>query len=751
MTMGEKRVEHTVHGRGVVKKERYLGNEVLVRFNDGVEYWIPARELYPSIPQIYKTAILTLQKTLVIPPLSLRATLKKSQPDQPVEPEVPNEPDEPFKSVEPVASPLPAPESGDIPLPASLSFAPEDTPAPDAGSLPDTVDLSSVKMEDLFEPEVVPVHETRPAAPPSPADGMNKVISDLLTLSQSDSTPHDRETPPLPLDRAPDRRSDVVIGTRRHLKIFEVPVGLASIPPRHQVKIERMIKTHRHPFEKPVPMVPPTPPDEPVPYPHPAEEPASPAPVPLPISPDRGIETPARPGEVESRTAPAPEGMPIAAPHPPDTAPPFPISYPVIPMTMQKPALSEGQFNARWIIEALRLGIVPHQQVEQFSCGREVEMEKMDEWLSSGDGCMMLSGAYGAGKSHMLNLTLTRALRQGWAVALVEIDPEETPFNQPKKIYRQIIRSFRYTNGERHCTFADFVADICSAQDPGASGTIREHPIIGKLISARSQETSRSVDDQEYTDEDLQNWIEGEEIIIPGLPRLDNFQTMGNLYCNILSGIGWGVTHMLGLRGLLILMDEGESIDKSWDSGVQSANAENFLKGLILMANNDTNLKLEAEALHHHRYGGMFDAQNTGSLTKLRYGGRKKHLLPFTWGETSHVKMLFSFVPEIVEVVNTTIIHDDEIWQQIRKIELSPLDERDFMELSENIRAMYARAYHYSAPESIEPVLKRDKTRRFVKSVVEALDVMRFNPGTWREELHLPGETGMPGDTQSEN
>ncbi|MFA5213972.1 MAG: hypothetical protein WC406_11600, partial [Methanoregula sp.] len=124
--MVEKRVEHTVHGRGVIKKERYLGNEVLVRFNDGVEYWIPARELYPSIPQIYKTAILTLQKTLVIPPLSLRTTLKRSQPDQPVEPEVPNEPDEPFESVEPVASPHPAPETGDIPVPLSLSNARED-------------------------------------------------------------------------------------------------------------------------------------------------------------------------------------------------------------------------------------------------------------------------------------------------------------------------------------------------------------------------------------------------------------------------------------------------------------------------------------------------------------------------------------------------------------------------------------------------------------------------------------------------
>jgi hypothetical protein len=211
--MVEKRVEHTVHGRGVIKKERYLGNEVLVRFNDGVEYWIPARELYPSIPQIYKTAILTLQKKLVIPPISLRTTLKRSLPVEPVEPEVS---DEPVELVEPVASPHPAPETGDRPLPTSLSIAPEDTPATDAGSLPDTVDLSSVKMEGLFEPEVIPVHATRPAAHFFPADDMNKVISDLLTLSQSDPTPHDRETPPPPHspDHAPDRRSDVVVGTR---------------------------------------------------------------------------------------------------------------------------------------------------------------------------------------------------------------------------------------------------------------------------------------------------------------------------------------------------------------------------------------------------------------------------------------------------------------------------------------------------------------------------------------------------------
>ena len=71
-----------------------------------------------------------------------------------------------------------------------------------------------------------------------------------------------------------------------------------------------------------------------------------------------------------------------------------------------KPILSEEQLEDRRIIEALRLGVVPHDSIEQFTFGRDEEINHIKNWLSNSDdnnGSLILSGGYGAGKTHFLD------------------------------------------------------------------------------------------------------------------------------------------------------------------------------------------------------------------------------------------------------------------------------------------------------------------------------------------------------------
>jgi hypothetical protein len=672
------------------------------------------------------------------------------------EPQKPNEPEE--SSIIPKGN-RGIPEL--ISIPSKIEI--EGTSVLDANHPLDSEAHSYVKIEDLFEPEVIltpgPIIEGTPAEVPdesqSHSEEMNTIIQDLLNLSKTQESPPNIETQKIhqTLERAPDHRVELFFGTHKHIKIFEEPLDPAKKSPQETGKINFSVKKREITIVKTVPSI----------------KTAEPAPSQHPFI-DMGIQNDVKEslefpsgiiqGPVELMTGESTEPIIVESNNLPEllenhseepqlmkTENSFPMISPVLMGDLQKPVFPDEKFNARWIIEALRLGIVPHHQVEQFSCGREEEIHRIENWLQSNFGCMMLSGAYGAGKSHMLNLTISKALKQGWAVAFVEIDPEETPFNQPKKIYRQIIRSFKYEMGNKQYLFEDFIADICSTKDHEHFKKMCKHPIFGSLISEWTLESNKTVDAQEFTNEDLQNWIAGDEIPNKKLPSLDNFQTMGNLYCNILSGIGWGVRNILGLKGLLILIDEGESIDKSWYSLAQFVKAENFLKGLILMANNDANLKKEAEALETSQFNDLFDfSKHYGQLTGLQYGGRKNQIVPFIWGSESNVKLLFSFVPEIIPFVFYNILKDDDICEQIQFIELSELNEDNFNELSKKIQTIYEIAYNFSSPDNFESILAKDKTRRFVKSVVEALDIMRFNPTTYREEFHLLEKAENCGD-----
>ncbi|MBN2537939.1 DUF2791 family P-loop domain-containing protein, partial [candidate division WOR-3 bacterium] len=71
------------------------------------------------------------------------------------------------------------------------------------------------------------------------------------------------------------------------------------------------------------------------------------------------------------------------------------------------------------MVEAFRLGIVPHQDVETFTFGREREVEVIKSALGrleQGKGDVYLvEGEYGTGKTHILEYFLHRALAGGMA------------------------------------------------------------------------------------------------------------------------------------------------------------------------------------------------------------------------------------------------------------------------------------------------------------------------------------------------
>jgi len=178
-----------------------------------------------------------------------------------------------------------------------------------------------------------------------------------------------------------------------------------------------------------------------------------------------------------------------------ESVPPTPPMPP--PVTPSPPSPNEA-FKFRRMIEAFRLGIVPHDCIEDFTFGRQAEAEVLRDWLNKQEeSTLLVIGEYGTGKTHPLHYAYSYALREGFAVAYIEMDPHEAPFHKPKCVYSRLIRTFRYSSQKtrQEKRFRDLLGEVL------AKGFFKDHIYFSNLIGETSDET-------------LWDWIEALESIV---------------------------------------------------------------------------------------------------------------------------------------------------------------------------------------------------------------------------------------------
>lgn len=366
------------------------------------------------------------------------------------------------------------------------------------------------------------------------------------------------------------------------------------------------------------------------------------------------------------------------------------------------------------MVEAFRLGIVPHQDVEVFTFGREREVQVVEEALAGlarnrGD-VYMVEGEYGTGKTHLLEYCLHRALQQGMAAALVQFDPAEVTPHRPKRVYRELVRNLRFIQEGREQGYRELLrraAERLSLDDHVFFG-----PVLKKLrrMQAESEES-----------EVLWQWIEGEstkeyavEMRAPyrvkggqGIPALYDFSTAADFYCNIICGISI-IARELGLKGLVLLIDEAETVTRLWDV-FYLAKSVNFMDGLVRTAQNDPELKKVNERMIHNR------------VRPVPYIYRDPALLVIfattpTPGEYAYIRL------------TNAVRH---------RLTLAPLEDQALANAFATMVRVYERAYPgFSMPVEEQKNLLREAARRnsagiraFIKYCVEALDIAR-----WRGE-----------------
>ena len=359
------------------------------------------------------------------------------------------------------------------------------------------------------------------------------------------------------------------------------------------------------------------------------------------------------------------------------------------------------KLKPRRMLEAFRLGIVPEDCITSFTFGREYETNELKNWLNqSSQGGLVMVGSYGSGKTHFLKYARTCALHEGYAIASTEINPLESPFSKPKRIYRQLVQNLQVpTRDGGNLNFRQLLAKAFE------HNLLLGHPYFQYVAKYRNNS-------------DIWRWIEATEDDakpyspdnaykdLPGL--YGHHGNTANIFCYLLSTLGWLVRHKaIGAKGLLLMFDEAESLDQS-NTPTAIDRSYNFLDALIATANSEPEL-LGKPTGHRFTYAAYADT------------------IPFLYQKRSGLKTLITF----------TSCEYGQQSQELGKLPtlyLEPLNSKALSGVFDQICTLYSEVFNLTeqqlkVDEIREVVIDgHSPTRLAVKKYIEALDLVRFYP-----------------------
>ncbi len=384
-------------------------------------------------------------------------------------------------------------------------------------------------------------------------------------------------------------------------------------------------------------------------------------------------------------------------------------------------------FQARAIIEELRKGSVPVDYVPFFTVGRENWLtfieDDLDKYIAEGGAKVrFLSGDYGDGKTHFMSVIRHLSLKKGFAVSFVVLT-RETPIHKFEAVYQAIVKQLRgqfdglgirnllesYLN-EMGKTLVQEDGELSSEGLSEISNELRNlsgmdinfaNGVIA-LLKNRFQPLREGEDQEERdnTRESLYHWFEGGKVTKKDLKPFQIFEIINKTNSkNFLNALIAFLRHV-GYKGLILLMDELETVVGQGKS-VRNAAYENVR---LLIDNTE---------------------------------------------QAGYLHIFFSIIPDVLESEKGFKSYD-ALWSRVRSIGESkrlnyrgvlidlhrtPLKTSELVELGKTLRAIHGNSYRWEAEERItddllEQICKNQKkmgvlseVRLFVKQVIRVLDM----------------------------
>jgi hypothetical protein len=266
--------------------------------------------------------------------------------------------------------------------------------------------------------------------------------------------------------------------------------------------------------------------------------------------------------------------------------------------------LELDQFRARQTLEALRLGIVPVQDVETLTIGLEAERVSLDRALARskerGGDVQAVIGDYGFGKSHFVELAARRGLRENFLIANASLDLVETPPSKAHEIYRVLTQSIRYPDSDER-GLGPLIKK--ALEQPAAIGRLRElAPRQDCPLTIALEALADCASQLAY--DDMVQWIAGQllptaemKTCLKRPPRLYRSGEIARQYSYLLTSISVLAT-LLGYSGLAVLIDESEHY--SLLRANQRDRTDAFFKALIYGAIGPTNSRVDPLSIPSH-------------------------------------------------------------------------------------------------------------------------------------------------------
>jgi len=372
----------------------------------------------------------------------------------------------------------------------------------------------------------------------------------------------------------------------------------------------------------------------------------------------------------------------------------------------QSPDSLDDALTIRSVVEAFRLGTVPQGAITAFTVGRDREIETIARWLAdSTSGTLVATGGYGSGKSHLVEYLYSYAAKEKFAVTKASLDPSETQAAFPKRVFRSLVKNFRCDHGDEALDFRGILSAVISKT---SSSFPSDHFYFKNIFT--QLRTGR--ESSEFWD-----WVEGRDARRSVGRFLYDHTTAANIYCNILSCLGWICTNILDLNGLLILLDEAEVVDIH-KYAYELKRGLNFLRGLSLVAGDDPDTAEEDVVHDGNSYAGV--------KTRLTYSGHLK--VPYIHEISSNIKLFIAMTP-------TPIVDRLDLHPSYRPMVLESLGLEDLKAFFEKFISFYLQAYDLPPRERdykkiffLMQQMRFDSTRAIIKAMVEMLDFRRHYP-----------------------
>ena len=282
-----------------------------------------------------------------------------------------------------------------------------------------------------------------------------------------------------------------------------------------------------------------------------------------------------------------------------------------LPASTPFPAMApmpRAQFEARQLVEALRVGIAPAQHIRELTIGLAAERADLAAALNcahqAGGAVRAVVGDYGYGKTHLVELAAQEALQRGFLAATVSLDLTELPPHRSMDVYGGLMAQIRYPGrDERGLALLLEMAN----QHPHALQQVRElapvrdDPLAVALYAYANTPSSRQR--KGWT-----QWLMGgrrDKAMNKSAPRGVKFPSIYRQGANarqlayLLGGVSV-LARLVGYSGLCLLIDEAECY--SLLRPLQRARADQFFQAVIYGALRDGQSRIHPDQLpQHHR------------------------------------------------------------------------------------------------------------------------------------------------------